>query len=161
MKKGAMWPIGVAAILAATVGANIWVMVVANGDPSFAIEKDYYRRAIDWDATMAQERHNAALGWRLTPEVGAIFADGATLVVTLTDSAGAPLRDATMRVAAAHNARAGDVLEVTLPPRAGAGYAATLPMHRPGQWELRFEVTRGGERFTAVRRVDVPAAHRT
>ena len=56
MKRGLWWPIAVAAILATTVAANIWVMMIANDDPSFAIEPDYYRKALAWDTTLAQSR---------------------------------------------------------------------------------------------------------
>ena len=48
------WPIGVATILASTVVANIIVMQIANDDPSFAVEPDYYRKAVNFDATMAE-----------------------------------------------------------------------------------------------------------
>lgn len=155
MKQGAMWPVAIAAILGLTVAANFGVLYVAGHDPSFAIEKDYYTKAVNWDAQMAQERHNAELGWRLVPAVSPIDGRGALLSVRLTDAAGQPLDGATLRVSALHNARASSVLEGTLAERADREYAARLPMHRAGQWELRFEATRGGQRFTAVRRVDV------
>ncbi|HEU4566166.1 MAG TPA: FixH family protein [Gemmatimonadaceae bacterium] len=155
MKKGAMWPVGIAAILALTMAANFGVMYIAGNDPSFAIEKDYYAKAVGWDAQMAQERHNAELGWRLVPDVSPIDSAGALVSVRLTDAAGTPLDGATLRVHALHNARASDILEGTLAERADREYAARLPMHRAGQWELRFEATRDGQRFTAVRRVDV------
>ena len=41
MKRGIGWPIAVTAILGATVAANIWVAVIANDDPSFAVEHDF------------------------------------------------------------------------------------------------------------------------
>ena len=55
MKRGMWWPIGITTVLATTVAANLWVMRLANEDHSFAIEPDYYRKAIMWDSTLAQE----------------------------------------------------------------------------------------------------------
>ena len=154
MTRGIGWPIGVAAILAVTVGVNIWVAVIAGDDPSFAVEQDYYRKAVSWDSTLAQQRANERLGWQLVPALGSVPPGGTTpLTVRLVDSTGAPIADATVRVSAFYNARAGTVLEATLAPDA-QGYEARLPIRHTGAWELRFDVRRGGERFTAVSRVD-------
>lgn len=162
MKRGAWWPIGVATILAATVGANVWVAVVAGSDPSFAIEPDYYAKAIAWDSTMAQARENARLGWRIETRVGSVSTTRSTrLDVVLVDSTGAPIRDATVHVAAFFNARASHVLAATLQFDAG-DYTAQLPMTYAGEWELRFDVRRGNEHFTNTTRVDaVAAAHQS
>ena len=90
MKRGMWWPIAVTAILATTVAANIWVMMIASDDPSFVIEEDYYRKAIAWDSTLAQAARNTTLGWHLTPAMGPIASDGsAVLTAQLTDSLGA------------------------------------------------------------------------
>jgi nitrogen fixation protein FixH len=159
MKKGLGWPISMAAILVSVVAANIWVAVIANDDPSFAIEPDYYQKAVAWDSSMAQARHNAALNWSLVPTLGAFAADkGARLSVRLTDSTGSTIHDARIHVAALYNARANAVYTATLGPDGPDGYVATLPVHHAGEWELRFEVRRGADRFTATARVEaVPA----
>ena len=155
MKRGAWWPIGIATVLATTVAANIWVMRVASDDPSFAIEPDYYRKAVTWDSTLAQERQDSILGWRLTPELRVVAATGRTrLSAILTDSAGAPISGAVVKVSALPVARANEVHEVTL-AAAGAGeYAAQLDSRREGRWELRFDVRAGSTRFTEVARVE-------
>src|SRR4051812_9143310 len=121
------WPISLAGVLATTVAANIWVAVIANDDPSFAIEPDYYRKAVEWDTALAQGRHNALLGWRLTPTMGAIASDGSALLsAQLTDSTGAAISGAVIRVAALHIARASDVHEATLAPSGAGTYAVRL-----------------------------------
>lgn len=154
MKRGMMWPIAIVAILGATIAANVWLVVVANDDPSFAIEANYYQKAVQWDSTLAQATRNRALGWQIDPRLAAYSArDGAVLHVSLTDSSGAPITDATVRVAALFNARAGTVIDATL-ERDGDGYSVRLPVNHRGQWELRFAVLRGDQRFTAVSRVE-------
>jgi len=158
MKRGAGWPIGLAAILVATVALNIWVYHVANDDQSLAIEPDYYQKAVDWDSTMAQMRQNAALGWRVSPTLAAFTArDGARLQVTLTDASGAAIRGATVKVAAFFNARANDIIDTTLVSDS-TGYGGRLPVTHGGVWELRFDVTRGHERFTSTSRVEAVQA---
>lgn len=155
MKKGLGWPIGMAAILGLVIVVNVWVAVLANRDPSFAIEPDYYAKAVAWDSSMAQARHNFALNWSLTPTLGAFAADrGATLRVRLTYSSGAAIHGAHIRVAALYNARASTVYTATLGPDGADAYAVTLPVRHAGEWELRFDVTRGAERFTATARVE-------
>jgi hypothetical protein len=153
-KRGIGWPIGIVAVLGLTVGANIWVAVVAGDDPSFAVEQDYYNKAVTWDSTLAQQRANERLGWRLVPALGAVSRGVTTpLSVRLVDSTGAPISDATVRVSAFYNARAGTVIEATM-TRDTLGYETRLPISHTGAWELRFDVRRGAERFTAVSRVD-------
>jgi nitrogen fixation protein FixH len=155
MKRGAWWPIGIVTVLATTVAANIWVMRIASSDPSFAIEPDYYRKAIAWDSTLAQARQDSILGWRLTPELRVVAATGrARLSAILTDSTGAPISGAVVKVSALPVARANEVHELTL-AAAGAGeYAAQLDSRREGRWELRFDVRAGSTRFTEVARVE-------
>jgi hypothetical protein len=159
MKKGMGWPIGVVAVLVTVVVANIWVAVKANSDPSFAIEPDYYKKAVAWDSSMAQDRQNSTLHWSLVPVLGAFGTDsGATLRVRLTDATGTAIHNATVHVAALYNARAGTIYSATLTDD-GDGYAALLPVHHAGQWELRFDVQRGLDRFTVISRVEaVPAS---
>ncbi|MGH7618186.1 MAG: FixH family protein [Gemmatimonadaceae bacterium] len=158
MKQGARWPIGVALVLAATVTANLVLYYVAGADPSFAVEPDYYAKAVAWDSTLAQAKRNVALGWRVSPTLSPFTARrGALLSLTLTDSSASPIADAIVKVSAFYNARADSVLTATLQLSA-TGYSATLPVAHAGEWELRFDVTRGREHFTSTTRVDVVRA---
>lgn len=160
--RGLGWPIGMAVILAITVSANLYVYHLANDDPSFAVEPDYYQKAVHWDDELAQRRHNAELGWRATTALTAAADGGAELRVRLTDSAGAPLAGATVRVEAFAIDRASQVATLTLAADtgsdagsdAGGAYAARLSVARRGRWELRLEAVRGAERFTSVERVE-------
>jgi hypothetical protein len=141
------------------VGANIWVAVIANDDPSFSIENDYYRKAVGWDSTMAQMRENTRLGWHVTPTFDAFTArDGTTLHLRLSDSSGATIRGASVHVAALYNARAGRVLEGTMLADSAETYALRLPVAHPGQWEVRFDIHRGADRYTSSVRLEAVAA---
>lgn len=159
MKRGTTWPVAVAGILCLTIAGNIWLVRVANSDPSFAVEEDYYERGVRWDAELAQRARNAELGWQLlatlsTGERGR----GADLRVTLSDSSIAPILGATVVVRAVHVARANDPIEVTLRAAEAGQYSARVPIERPGLWELRIDVHHGDDRFTALKRLDVRSA---
>lgn len=154
MKPGMQWPIGVALILSATVAANIVVMQIANDDPSFAVEPDYYRKAVNFDSTMAQERANLSLGWGIQTQIDSI-GDGThtRLTVQLRDASSSPLPGAHVAVMARHNARANDTLTAVLTEEAPGTYAARLPIARAGEWEVRVDATHGSQRFSASSRV--------
>jgi len=159
LKRGSWWPIGIAGVLATTVAANLWVATIASDDPSFAIERDYYKKAIAWDSTLAQARTNARLGWRLTPTFGPIGPHGRALLrARLTDSTGASIPGASVRVSALQIARANDVYEATLVASAPGVYEARVDARFPGQWELRFDVQSGAAHFTDVARIDADGA---
>ena len=54
MKRGWGWPVFLVGLLVAGVGVNLVLLVAATGDPSFAVERDYYRKGMEWDRTLAQ-----------------------------------------------------------------------------------------------------------
>lgn len=155
MKKGMQWPIGVAAVLALTVAANIYVMVRANDDPSVAIARDYYQRAVRFDADLALRRRSARLGWRVSLEAARTSSAEATVTAVLVDSTGTPIRGAIVRIAAHAVARSNDVFTATATP-AGDRYSAALPVNRGGLWDLDLEAVRGSDRFVATQRLDLP-----
>ncbi len=152
MRPEVKWPAII--IGALTVHALAWiaVAVLATSNPSYAVEEDYYDKAIAWDAKRHQDAVNADLGWSLQAAVTAPTVAGGPAVVsaTLVDRDGLPVDGATVAIEAFHNARADLILRAQL-DAAGAGrYTAELPMRRDGRWEMRFTVERGFERFTAV-----------
>jgi nitrogen fixation protein FixH len=150
--KGWYWPLVIVGLLLGSIVANLGLMVLASNDRSFAVEKDYYRKALAWDETMAQERRNAELGWSLeatlAPAAGSTH--HARLDVTVRDASARPIEGARVTVEALQSARASQVFPATLSPRGDGRYAATLPSSRHGLWELRFRIERGGDIFTAV-----------
>ena len=69
--KGRYWPVAIVGLLVSGAAANIGFMVVASRDATFAVEPDYYRKAVDWDRAMAQEARNVELGWRVSAQLEA------------------------------------------------------------------------------------------
>jgi nitrogen fixation protein FixH len=153
--RGLRWPVAITLVLGTVVAANIWVAMKAGSDPSFAIEPDYYKKAIAWDSAMSQARTNAALGWRVAPSLAAFSADsGAALRVVVTDADGRPVRDARVTVEAMFNARASVVFTAQLLPDGHDAYVTQLPVDRAGVWEMRLDMTKDGARFMTVARLD-------
>ena len=161
MKPGMGWPIGIVAILVAFVVGNLALMRLAGSDPAMAIEPDYYKKAVAFDSTMAQEKRSALLGWTatttITPDTGA---GGMVVSVALVDAAHAPVKGASVAITARYNARANDVLSDTLHEAAPGQYRAPLAVTHAGQWEVRIDAVRGTEHFMESTRAEVPRANR-
>jgi len=148
MKPSVFWP----AVIAGALGLHVLVMAamvyVATSNDSYAVEPDYYAKALTWDERRAQERNNTELGWTLDFVV--VPADpGADPVLraTLLDADGGPVSGARVAVEAFANVRRDDVLNAILAP-APDGYEVAMPMHRNGRWEFRFQITLNDEVFT-------------
>jgi len=147
--SGRCWPLIIIALLVGGAGANIGLLVVATGDASFAVEPNYYQKALRWDETMAQEARNAALAWSVTVALDGASGPGQTRVTArVTDRAGNPVQGARVAVEVFHSARASQVLAATLAPESPGRYSAPLPLNRSGLWELRLRVERGDQLFT-------------
>lgn len=158
MKRGTGWPIAVTAVLVVFVSANLWMMRLAGDDPAFAIEPDYYRKAVAYDTTMAERRRSAALGWSASTSIAAGAARGESiLTVSLADSTRQPIDDAAVTVTARFNARANDVQSATLHRSAAGRYDAPLAVTHAGEWEVRIDAVRGAEHFVTSTRTVAPA----
>ncbi len=154
MKPGIGWPIGVTAILTATVVANLVVMRIANNDPSFSVEPDYYKKAVFFDSTMAQAQRNLDLGWHAESFVDSIVSGQPTrLRVVMRDQAGRPLPGAVVQATVLFNARANERTMAVLRDEGAGVYSAALPINVPGEWEIRVNATRDTSRFESTARV--------
>ena len=159
MKPGMGWPIGIIAILAASVTANIVMMRIASDDPSFAVEPDYYRKAVLYDSTLAQTHRNLDLGWSVQAFADSIVRGQPTrLRVVLRDERAQPLLGAVVDATVLFNARANDLATATLADEGAGVYSATFPINTPGEWEVRVNATRDTSHFTSSTRLTaVPA----
>jgi nitrogen fixation protein FixH len=155
IRKDRIWPAIIVSVLVVDVGVGVVMMRVANDDPTFAVEPDYYHKAVAWDSTVAQAERNRSLGWQVMPSLGRVEAGkDAALTLTLRDSAGALVHGAEVHVEAMPVAHANELMEATLPAGEAGGYTAEVPITRAGLWELRVVATRGSDRFTADLRLD-------
>lgn len=157
MRRGWQWPLLVTAALVFTVGVNVVMLVAATADPNgTVVEPDYYRKAVDWDRTMARRAASAALGWRATATLGAL--DGATrpLAVRIVDRDGAAVIADEVHATLIHNRKASTPRELTLRRDASGQYRVDAPERLGGLWELRISARRGDERFIVTTHVNAP-----
>lgn len=156
MKKGWQWPLLIGLALAFTVGVNVVMLFAAGSDPNGSVvEQDYYRKAVEWDRTMARRAASAALGWTATASLGAAEA-GRTLRVTLRDASGAAIADADVSATLIHNREASTPVALTLQPAGDGAYVATGALAHAGQWEVRIVARRGDDRFETSLRAEAP-----
>ncbi len=146
-RKGHFWPFLIVGLLALAIGANVAMVVLATSDPTFAVEPDYYQKALAWDGTMAQENANQALGWRLEAGCGS-GPNASWVVAALRGRDGELLPGATVAVEAFQGANSGRRVAGPLAARDDRRYEGTLDRLEPGMWELRFTITRGAETYT-------------
>ena len=150
MKKGSLWPWIIAGALALHVVGSLVVVFVAASNSSYAVEEDYYQKALHWNDKRAQDRTNEELGWILNLTVRPAVTPGEqpTLEVHLAEAGGEPVDGAVVAVETFHNARADDILRAGLDTVGEGAYRTTLPMRHNGRWELRFTADRGQDHFT-------------
>ena len=150
------WPTIIITVLVAQIGFGIWMARLAGSDPHFAIEPDYYNKAVNWDARMAQSRADRALGWQSTATLSRGTSGAGILDVSLTDSLGTAVVADSVLVEAMPVAHAQRVTRLTLTSE-GAGYRGTLPdAGTAGLWEVRVRALRGRDIFTANVRAEMP-----
>ena len=150
MKKSWVWISIVGVLATVVVGANLILAYMAISDPSFAVEEDYYQKALNWDDKRAQDLRNADLGWTIGFDLAERRAPDGTLELyaRLIDAGGNQIPDARISVETFHNARAARIVRAELRRGEDGAYSAALPIFRPGLWEFRFRAVRGDDRFT-------------
>lgn len=159
MKPGMKWPIGIAAILGTSVVGNLVMMRVANSDPSFAVEDDYYQRAVDFDSTMQRDKRSAALGWHSRVSIDSVRAGVGVLQIVLQDSRGQAIQADSVVAVAFFNARSNERTRLVLSHGSAdplGVYTGSIEVTHAGQWEVQVEAMHGtSDHFQSSTRVDV------
>jgi len=157
--SGRFWAWVPAGILVSLLGAQLIVLHFVLDDPSFALEPDYYKKAMAWDARREAQRESLALGWQ--SELDATPSPDASrmlLRLRLRGTDGSQIWGAAVRIVAFANARASDVLERELVESSPGVYEAELDSTRPGLWEFRLQARRGADTFQQVLRRELATA---
>jgi nitrogen fixation protein FixH len=158
IRKEHIWPTIVVCMLGAYVTFGVVAARIASHDPNYAIEPDYYRKAVTWDSTMAQRRENVALGWQVTPSLGPVGGTRTAFALELRDAGGERVNGAQVSVEARQVAHAEDVVRATLRADSTGVYVARMPIVRAGLWEMRVVAARGVERFATSVRLDASSS---
>jgi nitrogen fixation protein FixH len=149
VKGDRLWPLALVAVLALTVGANVVIYWVANRGEGPAVERDYYRRAVAWDSTLAEQARSRALGWRVAAALSPPAEGHGTLDLVVADAQGAPVSGARVHVEGFAVAHSGLRLDAPLNEVGTGRYAVRLAVTRTEWHEFRLTVERDTVRFAA------------
>lgn len=158
---GWFWPAFIVFLLAIPVAAVAILIHAATGDPSVAVEEDYYERGLAWDDEARQRATNERLGWGFELLAGRAGGGRLLLQARLLDASGGAVAADSVRVEAFAVARAADRLQLAPTLSADGSWEAASPLPRGGLWEFRLEAVAGDERFTEVLRRDLGGYRRT
>ena len=150
MNAAKAWPVGIVAALAITVASNVAMLMAASGRDAPVPERDYYRRGVAWDSTVAAARRSVALGWSVEARLVPAASGAAGLALASRDRDGRPLAGAAVEVVARHFAA--PARTVTGRGRLDAAGRLTLAggLDRAGRWEIALARARGEDRFSAT-----------
>jgi nitrogen fixation protein FixH len=149
-----LWPAIILGLLGGQVALSAIMIYVASSDPSFAVEPDYYQRAVGWD----QRSRGAELTASVAIAGAADLRGEREARFTIHEADGRPLRGALVTVVAFHHGRAADRRHATLTERDDGVYLGWLLLGRPGLWEFRLTIERDGRTRHCTLVEDVAAA---
>lgn len=157
MNASRKWPLLITAALAFTVVANMIMLFAAGGDPNASVvEPDYYRKAVEWDSTMARRSASDRLGWAAAVSLGGTVDGVRQVAVLLRDSTGMMVEGATIELTLIHNREASRPVSLTLQAAGAEGYEGTAAAPLNGRWEVRVDARRGDDRFLATLHAEAP-----
>lgn len=156
-RAGAIWAWVPALLLGAMLVGLGGLVYLAVDDPSFALESNYYDKAVRWDESQQQARKSRAVGLKLTlTEPLALSATGTVMVqLSVTDRETLAFSGAEIALDAFPNAYANRVQRLVLREVRPGLYVGELSQGVRGLWELRVVVKQGTLRYDQVLRADV------
>ncbi len=147
---GVRWPLIVTGILLTSFAVCTVTVIASLSDRSYAVESDYYERAVRWDESARERDASALLGWTSAASITTGGSDG-ELNLVLHDQGGVPITGATVEAEVFHHARRGEALLLTLGERAPGRYAADLSSAPAGVWRVRVRAVLGGSVYVSSR----------
>ncbi len=159
MKPLRLWPGMVFGLIGLNVSVVAVTLYLAHSDASFAVEPDYYQKALAWDESTRIAAQSADLGWKAVLEVSPSGpAREPWVSLRLTDRQGVPVADARVEVTAFASARASERRKITLREVAPGLYSAALAGAQAGAWEFAISADKGADRFQKNIETSIAAA---
>jgi nitrogen fixation protein FixH len=144
-------------LLGFSVATCVVLIGYATHDPTFAVEKNYYQKAVAFDQIRAEEVASDRLGWKVLVAPAKVGAEGG-FVFTVLDSNDQPVTGASGTLEAFANIRANAPDTEDVEDLGGGKYRARIPIRHAGAWELRLRLTRGSDVFRETKRVEAGSA---
>ena len=156
MKQFRLFP----GIVFALIGANATVVGItvylANSDKSFAVEPDYYQKALTWDEHVQEQARSRALGWTMRVEPGAIGVAGRRAQIVIQDREGKPVEGARVKATAFPVIRASERVAMEFEALEPGVYRADVALRDTGAWEFDIRATRDGQTCSDRIRASIP-----
>jgi len=156
-KKGRWWPWMLALLLISGSAFNLFMVSMALNDPSFAVETNYYKKALRWDQTMAEKRKSEQLGWTIKAKAKPQIANRKAMIqveAQIFDRKGKIVKGAHVSLEAFHNGRSKRRFHKDL-GRTNDVHKVTINSYRSGLWVFHYTVLRGKQRFMQVIRQEI------
>lgn len=144
--SGKVWPMLVCAFIALDVVIVGVTIIAAHSDPSFAVEPDYYSKALHWDDAREEQERSNLTGWSADLAV----AVDRLVEVRLTSSKGAPVEGAVVSAECFARLRAKDRSALTFTEVSPGVYRAALGAGQSGRWIFRVRAMREEECFVGA-----------
>ncbi|MFV3130611.1 FixH family protein [Niveispirillum sp. KHB5.9] len=114
-----------------------------------AVDKPY-ERGVNYNAVLAAQKGQDALGWRVSVNV-----EGGQVVLRLQDRDGQPLNGAGITGRLERPVSNEAALPLSFTNMGGGRYVAQMHATHPGQWDVKAAIRRGEDHYLLVHRVMV------
>jgi len=138
-------PLLVGGIMAACLTSTGALIYMAERDRTFAVEPNYYAKALAWDRDHQAALRSRALGWNAVPRI-----QRGELVVTLTDREARPVHGAVVGAEVFASIRAAVRTQLALTESVPGEYRTVLPTGPSGLWRVNLTAQHGEDRFVAA-----------
>lgn len=136
---------GLILFFAAIIAINVAFAVAAVRTFPGEDERRSYTQGLHYNATLAERRHEAAIGWQARTELTPTQS-GARLIVRLADRAGAPVEGASLEGVLRWPPNESGDRQLVFVSQGGGVYAADIAALSPGRWDLRARAHDPGNR---------------
>lgn len=148
------WMFAPAFLTAASIGFGAFSVRLALRDHGTAGERDYYRKAAEWDERRSQREAGESLRWTVSPSIVRRSAAELDLELTVADKYGIPIEGAEISVEGIPIRAADRVESARLRETTSGRYRGAMLVTADGQWEFRVDLRRGEARLVeSFRRV--------
>ncbi len=135
------WVSVIVGFLGLQVVIGIASIVLALSDPSVAIIPNYHQSALDWDVTHRSRELADQLGWKIDYNiVPAELAGRRSLLVSVLDRNGSPLRDVNVSAKLYRHARGAVVDQIKLKAIADGNFQADTKLTGGGLWQIELVI---------------------
>ena len=116
---------------------------LAHCDPTVAVIPDYYKSAVNWDATRRARQHMAKLGWKLEIQAEEPVSAERRVAVQVTGRQGQLVGGLRMTARVYHHARGDEVHQIAFREDSPGRYFGSTKLTQAGLWKFEFRLEGG------------------